>query len=206
MPEVLVKGTSRKQGKRTLYDIVCVGCGSTFTVDVRDKGRIYCTTSCYHLSRKGEKRPPFSESWRYAMSRAATGKKKPNLSVALKNSPAARELWFKSGKDNPGYGKNQTGPNNPNWKGGLSKRTQALRNERAMELKQWRTKVFERDHYTCQDCGTGGNLHAHHIIFVSQDPTKMLDLGNGITLCIPCHEKRHGRPINTTQLQAQKEK
>lgn len=86
---------------------------------------------------------------------------------------------------------------------------------------EWRNRVFERDNYTCQDCGDnrGGNLNAHHIVYFSKllsdflsentklnielekDRVKLIELGktdnrftdidNGITLCEACHIKLH---------------
>jgi hypothetical protein len=56
--------------------------------------------------------------------------------------------------------------------------------------REWRTAVFERDRYTCQDCGqTGGRLQAHHIEAYKARPDLRHVLSNGMTLCIPCHKK-----------------
>lgn len=63
------------------------------------------------------------------------------------------------------------------------------------EAKQWRKEIFERDGYTCQECGKeGGVINAHHIEHVSESPKKRTDLDNGITLCIDCHASRHEEP------------
>lgn len=59
-----------------------------------------------------------------------------------------------------------------------------------VEYKEWRAKVFARDNYTCQNCDKrGGKLHAHHIIPVSADESKIVNVDNGITLCKKCHSK-----------------
>ena len=74
------------------------------------------------------------------------------------------------------------------------------------EAKEWRRKVFERDAYTCQECGNRGypiKLQAHHIIPFSTIVEKynlksiidimkckeLWDINNGITLCTLCHKK-----------------
>lgn len=84
-----------------------------------------------------------------------------------------------------------------------------------LECKQWRTEVFKRDNYTCQECGQiGGKLEAHHKIRFSKLFNKFLkeynqfspvedkkillklamrykpfwDVGNGQTLCEDCHK------------------
>lgn len=59
------------------------------------------------------------------------------------------------------YRTGRTGDKSSNWKGGISKDSHSLTNPL---YKQWRIDVFERDNYTCQDCGKKGcYLEAHHI-------------------------------------------
>lgn len=45
----------------------------------------------------------------------------------------------------------------------------------------------------CREVGDSclGTLHAHHIVYKSVDPTKALDLSNGITLCAKHHYELH---------------
>jgi len=88
-----------------------------------------------------------------------------------------------------------------NWKGGITDlRTQIYRSD---IFRNWRKEVFERDNWTCQECGiVGGSLQAHHIksfsdiikdnqIKTLEDALKCEELGdisNGICLCIECHK------------------
>jgi 5-methylcytosine-specific restriction endonuclease McrA len=53
-----------------------------------------------------------------------------------------------------------------------------------------RNQVLERDSWRCQECGSLENLQVHHL----QPRTKLGGdiLANLITLCAPCHRKRHG--------------
>ena len=83
----------------------------------------------------------------------------------------------------------QSGENHPFWKGGTSKGYgKGYRDNLA--YKEWRTSVFERDEYTCKNCGiTGVYITAHHIKSFARFPELRLDLNNGITLCEPCHSK-----------------
>lgn len=65
----------------------------------------------------------------------------------------------------------------------------------SIEAKRWRTDVFTRDGFTCQDCGDdrGGNLHAHHLKGWADYPDLRFVLANGVTLCETCHRARHAK-------------
>lgn len=86
------------------------------------------------------------------------------------------------------------GENNPLWKGGNSK--ERFKYMKRHEYREWRRSVFERDKYTCQDCGDkkGGNLEAHHIKPYAEYPELRTDVDNGLTLCKSCHAKVHYKP------------
>lgn len=76
------------------------------------------------------------------------------------------------------------------WKGGITHENKIFRH--SFEYRQWRTSVFERDNYTCQECGLRGVvLNAHHILPLCdyRDPDYSLNIDNGITLCEGCHNK-----------------
>lgn len=58
------------------------------------------------------------------------------------------------------------------------------------DYRLWRTAVYERDNYTCQECGIrGGEINADHIKPWSLFPELRFSLENGRTLCVPCHKK-----------------
>ena len=68
------------------------------------------------------------------------------------------------------------------------KSTKAMLFRKSIEYKLWRTKVFERDNYTCQVCNIkGGKLNADHIKPFCLFPELRLDVNNGRTLCETCH-------------------
>jgi 5-methylcytosine-specific restriction endonuclease McrA len=68
------------------------------------------------------------------------------------------------------------------------------------ELTAWRTAVFERDNYTCQDCGVrGGRIQAHHIKSYAAFPEFRWDVDNGRTLCESCHKKTKNYGAKATQ-------
>jgi len=96
----------------------------------------------------------------------------------------------------------QRGEKGSNWKGGLSLVKEKIR--RCGKYLEWRTKVFERDNYTCQQCDNrGGLLNADHIkpfsvilisnnIITLEEAEKCKELWNienGKTLCEDCHKK-----------------
>ncbi len=83
---------------------------------------------------------------------------------------------------------NIIGEKNPSWKGGITPINQKIR--ASLEYEEWRKSVFERDNYTCQDCGqVGGYLNADHIKPFAYYPELRFDLNNGRTLCVDCHSK-----------------
>lgn len=102
---------------------------------------------------------------------------------------------FKIGEDaaNANGGAWMRGKSNPNWKHGKGYERQERYREDA--VRRWRRRVFARDGYTCQGCGLcpkkKSQLNAHHIKYWSTHPELRFEISNGITLCIPCHKKRH---------------
>lgn len=75
-----------------------------------------------------------------------------------------------------------------NWQGGKTSKQERIR--KSNKYFEWRTSVFERDNYTCQNCGKiGCELNAHHIKSFSEFSDLIFDIDNGITLCVGCHKK-----------------
>jgi len=82
------------------------------------------------------------------------------------------------------------------WKGGVSK-LKRYKHYNNIDYRKWRKLVFERDNYTCQECGNKskkGNpviIHPHHIKSYTKYPELRYNINNGITLCILCHHRIH---------------
>lgn len=104
--------------------------------------------------------------------------------------------------------KNQTGKNNPYWKGGIKSVYNRFRD--LTDYWNWRKSVLDRDENKCTKCGSNKKLHAHHKIFLKtlikqycinktiEDLTIedlknpfFYDVDNGLTLCENCHKKWH---------------
>lgn len=117
-------------------------------------------------------------------------------------------------KKNSHYWLGKFGEFAPRWKGGKTFLGPRLKN--LEEYKDWRDRVYERDNYTCQECGQkGGKLEAHHLKAFSVILSEFLktysqfspiedketlvrlsiswqpfwDINNGQTLCVDCHKK-----------------
>jgi len=104
-------------------------------------------------------------------------------SEETKKKRRGKTPWNK-GKKNP----SSTGPNNNNWKGGITPINEKIR--KSPEYKLWRLAVFERDKYTCIWCGKkGGTLNADHIKPFCDYPELRFAIDNGRTLCLSCHKK-----------------
>ncbi len=107
----------------------------------------------------------------------------PETEIKKGNKP------WNTGKNNPYF----TGPNNPKWKGGITPEHQKIR--WSQKTKDFRKKIFERDNYTCTQCGRRNKvgdkvvLHAHHIKPFSTHSELRFVESNVITLCKKCHEK-----------------
>ncbi|MEK6882681.1 MAG: NUMOD3 domain-containing DNA-binding protein [Nanoarchaeota archaeon] len=87
------------------------------------------------------------------------------------------------------------------WKGGITPLNKKIRN--CKKYINWRSEVFTRDDYTCQECGQrGGKINANHKILFSfimqhqeiktfEDAMNceyLWNIENGETLCEKCHQ------------------
>jgi len=126
---------------------------------------------------------------------------------AFKNG--TRKSWNKGKKglqNSPRKGKKYleiSGENHWNWKGGITPLKTKIFS--SFKYRQWRSDVFTRDNFTCQECGNkkSGNFEAHHIKSFSDiikgnniktieeafSCEELWNINNGITLCVRCHNK-----------------
>jgi hypothetical protein len=120
-----------------------------------------------------------------------TKEKIRNISRKQGISLETRIGWIKKcvGQKRPWY----SGEKHHNWMGGKTSENEKIR--KSMEYKLWRKSVFERDNYSCVNCGArsragmGVVLHADHIKPFSLFPELRFDINNGRTLCRECHKQ-----------------
>jgi 5-methylcytosine-specific restriction endonuclease McrA len=182
--------------KGTAKQFICKTCNKKFHSE--DSTAVYCSREC--VCKDPEHRKTLSEahigqaSWNKGTTPwfvCETCGKRFQRSRGLKDMPkycsqkcVIRTTVYRVGQKRPEI----TGKNNHSWKGGITSVNDKIRN--SLEYKIWRKSVFDRDNYTCQECGIRGSyLHAHHIKSFSKHPELRFEISNGITLCKPCHEK-----------------
>ena len=88
-------------------------------------------------------------------------------------------------------GLNHSGEKHWNWKGGITPLIRLLR--QTPEYNTWRHAVYEKDNWTCQDCGKHcgvKDIVAHHKKSFEEYIELRYKKDNGITLCRKCHLKR----------------
>ena len=130
---------------------------------------------------------PTSEETKQKISKALMGQQNAK---GHKVSEESRKRMSQNMKGRKAWNKDKPfmairGSNHHNWKGGVCKDDE----RHTLEWKLWRRQVFERDNYTCQDCGESGvYVEPHHIVPRRIDKEKVFDITNGITLCRPCHQ------------------
>lgn len=165
----------------------CVICGCTITkkrgVTAKDwEAKKFCSIRCFTEAKKlgwytHFKGHRHSDEARQKMSE--TRKRRPTRYWLGKESPNKGQFGVVKRPD-------VLGEKNPNWKGGVTPERKAIR--RSSEYKRWRKEVFERDNYTCTNCGTRGcTLEAHHIKPFSESPSLRFEISNGVTFCAGCH-------------------
>jgi len=156
------------------------------------KAKKFCSHNCYFKYKIGKECPfkgkkigkhkshNLSEEGRRALveSNKRRNWKTPEAKEKMKNRRKPAWIFLR-------------GRNNPNWKEDKIESQRNIMLRKTVRYKEWRKAVFERDCYTCQECGDkkGGNLEAHHIKSFSKYSRLRFNLSNGLTLCTKCHKK-----------------
>lgn len=175
------KGKSRNKGKANYWY------GRKHTPEELEKMR---------LAHKGKKRPPRSKEWCQHISEGKKGKTQgsDNHFFGKHHREDTKMAISEAHIANPKF--KREGEEHWNWQGGISCENHKARN--CQELKIWRRAVFQRDNWTCQECGVRGcrkyPVNAHHIKSFAEYPELRFEVSNGITLCEDCHDLRQEMP------------
>lgn len=174
-------------------EFICLVCGKIFYNKYGQKNRKFCSIKCMGLGITGRE---ISIETRKKLSLHRKGVKltkehSSSISKSLKGRKKTQEHKDKLRYANLGKPNFKIrGSKSHRWKGGITPINHKIRT--SLEYINWRRKVFSRDNWTCQECGTrGGTLHAHHIKMFKDYPDIRVDVNNGITLCKTCHKKVH---------------
>ena len=184
----------------------------TFPYKIKEGKGLYCSKKCYSLDKsKQVECRSCGKKFRVPNSRLNMGRG-VFCSKACENSYTpkqrlvkcdycgvefkAKESELKRNKHkycstkcyNKDYRKHYSGEKSANWSGGVHRD----KHNSSYRYSDWRLKVYERDSFTCQECGqVGGKLNAHHLFEWSKFKSFRFELWNGITLCEKCHRKIH---------------
>ena len=169
------------------HSFFCKKCGEKFFAP-KCKGRVYCSRRC------SESSPAKKEAFLNYLERRKTNpivykKWITGLKKASKTADRSKQS---------AYCKSLVGSKNPMWKGGVTPEYRKLRMTK--RYKEWRSSVFERDLFTCQECGIRSSkkqhviLQAHHLtsfaeLLKTNRKNSIFDIKNGVTLCLSCHRR-----------------
>lgn len=195
---VAIKDVGRKSQKSRHIRWECkCDCGKVIIID-GDKLRSGHTQSCGCYNRDiisrfiGENNPMYgthmSDKAKKHLSDLLKGRKVSAITKA-KMSKAGKGKIF-TAEHRRKISESRMGKDNPNWNGGITPEDCKLR--KSLKATQWRSIIYKRDNYLCQECKEAGlRLNAHHIKSWKDYPDLRFDVDNGITLCIVCHRKKH---------------
>ena len=167
--------------------MICKECGHSFMQlpsQVKHLDRVFCSKPCWY-------------SWRtknfVPWNKGLKGVMKANSGSFKKGEHPSPATEFKIG--------DKVGSRNNLWKGGITSLRMQIQGH--YKYRQWRSDIFTRDNYTCQNCNIRGcKLHAHHIEKFSSimeknniktleqaiDCDELWNINNGQTLCLGCHK------------------
>lgn len=162
-----------------IRNIRCDNCSNIFgkrNSFIEKSAHNFCSRKCFYDWRKKNRIPVIclicSKEFYVSPSRVKNNRRKYCSDICRRK--AFSTLCKSLAKDN-----------SPHWKGGA---TSINKKMRIVFHNTIQKKVFERDNYTCQMCGTrGGYLQVDHIQEWSKYVEGRFDINNCRTLCQKCH-------------------
>jgi 5-methylcytosine-specific restriction endonuclease McrA len=183
----------------------CVNCKRDFTKKTSHSKEYwarakFCSRSCAKIGVSSwNKGIPLSEERKLHLSEVLNGRTcNTGRTHFKKGNKEGLETQFKKGQTSYWKGKpnpNFQGENNPRWKGGITPEHKMVR--WSQKYKDFRDEIFERDNYTCNDCGRKRKpgdrvvLNVHHKKSFSEYKELRFVKSNVVTLCKECHKLKH---------------
>ena len=155
------------------------------------------------LPQYGDDNPSKRKEVREKISRAMAGRK---FSEQHKRALSQNHRKINSAQHKLKISMALKGEKSPIWKGGITSLELKIRH--SFEYRLWRSDVFTRDDFICQECNRrSGKLNAHHVesfaLILELNDVKTFEqainceelwnINNGITFCEECHLKQHAK-------------
>lgn len=170
------------------HEISCLACGNKKLVWPYQLNKAkYCSIRCGNLHR-----------WKSPTVKMLTHVEKAQKAMSLSRIGIRHSEETKQRISESRIGK-AVGSANPRWRGGITKLRIAIHG--LPEYRRWRTKIFQKDDFSCQMCGKRGvYIEADHFpipfrelignVKTAQQARFSVQLWNasGRTLCRPCHD------------------
>lgn len=164
---------------RKRYVVSCLNCGEVFGVPPSRRSAKYCSDKCCGLHKR--------RGITFSCSECAKEVYSNRYAYEIGKRRTCSKSCFNKRCTRLAEERNRVSPPST---GVLNRR---IRYSKKMD--DWRRAVFERDNYTCQECGARNGrgkaviLNADHIKPFAYYPELRFDLANGRTLCVECHRK-----------------
>ena len=200
------RSLKKQQGKTSSDKTYCFRCRC---VQV-SKQKHQCSSTYWTSQRRQEQSEKVKTSEKHKESRRQLSIRFSGSGNPMFNKKASSETRRKMSISRIG----KIGENATAWKGGKFSLVRSIK-EHLHRVCNWYFRVYERDGFRCQICGSNKKIEAHHIIPISriihkeakaigsfsmQEKYEYLihnpniidkDLKNGITLCRRCHSHIH---------------
>lgn len=186
------KCSSEAPRESKLISKECLACGKEIKViPARINTHKYCSLKCSNSHRKRELKVKDIERVKNCKN---CGREMNWFDDEFRHKPMAtwEKMKFCSKQCADEGGLRYQGEEHPNWNPDKTSRT---------GQQKWVNAVHAKNDYICQHCGADPSkedtyLVAHHIESWAENEELRFDVSNGMTLCVPCHDKVHYGELN----------